>query len=97
MRHILTPAIALSLLLATAACGPRVQYLRTTETVTTTTYPVYTAPSTTIATTTPVGPPSAAQVAARRQRESQHSGNPEAWSSNGYHYDQWGNLIRVDR
>jgi hypothetical protein len=43
------------------------------------------------------GPMSPAQVQAQAQRERQSSGNPVAWSHNGYHYDYWGNLVRTNR
>jgi hypothetical protein len=50
-----------------------------------------------IQTPPPDGPPSPAQIEARHRHITQGlSRNPEAWNHNGYHYDAWGNLIRVD-
>lgn len=122
MRPLIVAAIPIAL--AASACGPRVQYLQTSETVTHTVYaPTYAppgarpdpqypgsyidsrgyrvdagsdyrGPQALLAEPEPMSP---AQVAAKRQRESQRSGRAIAWSHNGYHYDYWGNLVRVDR
>lgn len=100
----------LPVLLAATACEPRPQYILVANSPAAPTdlYPgshldprgyrvdagSYMAPRSTDS----AGPMSQAQIAARNQRIANARGRgPEAWSDNGYHYDQWGNLIRVDR
>jgi hypothetical protein len=123
MRPLLVATIPI--VLAASACGPRVQYLQTTETVTHRVYSPtyapppgarpdpqypgsyidargyrvdagsrYSGPQALLAEPEPTSP---AQAQARRQRESQRSGRAVAWNHNGYHYDYYGNLVRVDR
>jgi hypothetical protein len=103
--------IALPLLLAATACAERPQYILIADTPTARTdayagskldqrgYRVDAGSYMSgISTDGENRPMSQAQVEARERRiATSRSRNPEAWNHNGYHYDQWGNLIRVDR